>query len=286
MRAFVYPGQGSQVRGMGKELFDQVPQYAAVEQQVDELLGYSMRALCLDDPANRLKQTQYTQPSLYVVNALYHYKALSQGARPDFVAGHSLGEYNALWAAGVFDFITGLRLVKKRGELMARAPNGGMAAIIGLDAERIVKILKDCGANGIEFANYNSPSQIVISGPAEDIQRLGPTFEAAGAGMYVPLQVSAAFHSRYMAAAAREFADFLAPMSFSAPQLPVVSNVTAQPYSKLNASEAVKASLVEQITHPVRWTQSVRYLLSQRVTDFMEVGPGNVLIRLIQQIRP
>lgn len=285
MRAFVYPGQGSQVRGMGKDLFDQLPQYAAVERQVDELLGYSMRALCIEDPSNRLKQTQYTQPSLYVVNALHHYKALSQGTRPDFVAGHSLGEYNALWAAGVFDFITGLRLVKKRGELMARAANGGMAAVIGLDAERIARILKDCCASGIDFANHNSPSQIVISGPAEDIQRLGPTFEAAGAGMYVPLQVSAAFHSRYMAEAAREFADFLAPMSFSAPQLPVVSNVTAQPYPNLNASEAVRAFLVEQITHPVQWTQSVRYLMSRGVTDFVEVGPGNVLIRLIQQIR-
>lgn len=285
MRAFVYPGQGSQIRGMGKDLFDQVPEYAAVEKQVDELLGYSMRTLCIEDPANRLKQTQYTQPSLYVVNALYHYKALSQGLRPDVVAGHSLGEYNALWAAGVFDFISGLRLVKKRGELMAQVVNGSMAAVIGLDSARIERVLQDYGASGVDIANYNSPSQFVISGPADDIQRLGPILEAAGAGMYVPLPVSAAFHSRHMATAAREFANFLARMSFSAPSLPVISNVTAQPYANLNASDVVKSLLMEQITQPVRWTQTVRHLISRGVTDFVEVGPGNVLTRLIQQIR-
>src|SRR6185295_15987496 len=130
MIAFVFPGQGAQKRGMGQGLFDEVREYSAVEREVDALMGYSMRKLCLEDVDNRLKETQYTQPALYVVNALHYYKARSQGLQPGFLAGHSLGEYNALLAAGVFDLLTGLRLVKKRGELMARARAGGMGAII------------------------------------------------------------------------------------------------------------------------------------------------------------
>src|SRR5437764_5403869 len=141
MIAFVSPGQGSQKRGMGQNLFDEVPEYAAVENDVDAMLGYSMRKLCLEDPDNRLKETQFTQPSLYVVNALHHYKAVGQGTRPDYVAGHSLGEYNALLAAGVFDFLTGLRLVRKRGELMSQARNGGMGAVIGLSADALADVI-------------------------------------------------------------------------------------------------------------------------------------------------
>src|SRR5207244_4392938 len=137
MIALVFPGQGSQKRGMGQGLFDEVPEYAAFEKDVDAILGYSMRKLCLEDAENRVKETQFTQPSLYVVNALHYYKAAAEGTRPDYLAGHSLGEYNALLAAGVFDFLTGLRLVKKRGELMSRAKNGGMGAVIGLSASTI-----------------------------------------------------------------------------------------------------------------------------------------------------
>src|ERR1700733_8040785 len=132
MIAFIFPGQGSQKRGMGQGLFDDVREYAVAEKEVDMILGYSLRKLCLEDADNRLKETQFTQPSLYVVNALYYYKALRQGPRPSYLAGHSLGEYNALHAAGVFDLLTGLRLVKKRGELMSQAKNGGMGAVIGL----------------------------------------------------------------------------------------------------------------------------------------------------------
>ena len=285
MIAFVFPGQGSQKRGMGQGLFDEVREYAAVEKDVDAILGYSMRKLCLEDADNRLKETQFTQPGLYVVNALHYYKTLAEGARPDYLAGHSLGEYNALLAAGVYDFLTGLRLVKKRGELMSQAKNGGMGAVIGLGAAAIAKAIKDGGLNGVDVANFNSPSQTVVSGPVEEIKRAGPLFEGAGARMYMPLPVSAAFHSRYMADAAKEFADFLAPMTFSAPKTPVVANVTAQPYPAENASESAKSLLVEQITHSVQWTQSVRYLLARGVTQFSEIGPGNVLTRLVQQIQ-
>jgi malonyl CoA-acyl carrier protein transacylase len=284
MIAFIFPGQGSQKRGMGQGLFDEVREYAAVEKDVDALLGYSMRKLCLEDPENSLKETQFTQPSLYVTNALHYYKAMSEGARPAFVAGHSLGEYNALLAAGAFDFLTGLRLVQKRGELMSQAKNGGMGAVIGLDGRTIARVLQDNGLTAIDVANFNSPSQTVVSGPVDDIRRAGPFFEKAGAQMYIPLQVSAAFHSRYMADAAKAFADFLAPMSFAAPRIPVIANVTAQPYPADNASESVKSLLVKQITHSVQWNDTVRYLLRQGVVQFSELGPGNVLTRMVQQI--
>src|SRR5579863_708143 len=230
MIAFLFPGQGSQKRGMGQGLFDEVREYASVEKHVDTILGYSLRKLCLEDPDNRLKETQYTQPSLYVVNALHYYKAISQDTRPAYLAGHSLGEYNALLAAGVFDFLTGLRLVKKRGELMSQAKNGGMGAVIGLGANVIAKVIKENGLGNIDVANFNSPAQTVVSGPVDDIKRAGPLFERAGAQMYVPLQVSAAFHSRYMADAAKAFAGFVAPMSFAPPKIPVIANVTAEPY--------------------------------------------------------
>lgn len=285
MLAFVFPGQGSQKRGMGQGLFDEVPEYTSVERDVDAIVGYSMRKLCLEDPENRLKETQFTQPSLYVVNALHYYKAVGQGARPAYVAGHSLGEYNALLAAGAFDFLTGLKLVKKRGELMSQAKNGGMGAVIGLDADTVVKVVSDGGLSTLDVANFNSPSQTVVSGPVDDVKRAGPAFERAGAQMFIPLQVSAAFHSRYMADAAKAYADFLAPMSFAAPKIPVVANATAQPYPTDDASEAVKSLLAKQITSSVQWTQSIRFLLQRGVTQFTEMGPGNVLTRMVQQIQ-
>lgn len=281
----MFPGQGSQKRGMGQRLFDEVPEYAAVEKEVDAIAGYSMRRLCLEDTDNRLKETQFTQPSLYVVNALHYYKAISQQPRPAYLAGHSLGEYNALLAAGVFDFLTGLRLVKKRGELMSQAKNGGMGAVIGLSPGAIAKVIEEGGLTSIDVANFNTPSQTVVSGPVEDIKRAGPLFEQSGARMYLPLPVSAAFHSRYMADAAKAFGEFLAPMSFASAQTPVVANVTARPYPAGSASESVKSALVNQITHSVRWTESVRFLISQGVTQFSEMGPGNVLTRMVQQIQ-
>jgi malonyl CoA-acyl carrier protein transacylase len=285
MIALLFPGQGSQRRGMGQGLFDEVREYATNEKDVDSLLGYSLRKLCLEDPDNRLKETQFTQPSLYVVNALHYYKAVSQGIQPAYLAGHSLGEYNALLAAGVFDFLTGLRLVKKRGELMSQAKNGGMGAVIGMGADMIQRIIQANGLSAIDVANFNSPAQTVVSGPVEDIKRAGPIFEREGARMFMPLQVSAAFHSRYMADAAKALAAFMAPMSFAPPKTPVIANATALFYPTDNASESVKSLLVSQMTHSVQWTKSVRLLISRGVTEFIETGPGNVLTRLVQQIQ-
>jgi malonyl CoA-acyl carrier protein transacylase len=284
MLAYVFPGQGSQKRGMGQGLFDSVREYREIESQVDALMGFSIRKMCLEDAGDSLRDTRFTQPCLYVVNALHYYKAVADEGEPDFVAGHSLGEYNALLAAGAFDFISGLRLVKKRGELMSRARNGGMAAVIGLDGPKVSKVIRESALASIDVANFNSPSQTVVSGPTEDVKRAGPVFEKAGARMYVPLQVGAAFHSRYVADAGRVFSDFVAPLSFCAPRMDVIANVTGRPYPVHDAG-AVKAMLVEQITRPVLWTQSIRFLMTTGVTEFKEIGPGNVLTRLVQQIR-
>jgi malonyl CoA-acyl carrier protein transacylase len=283
MKVFVFPGQGSQKKGMGEGLFDSVPEFQHVEPEVDELLGYSLRELCLEDADNDLKETQYTQPALYVVNALHYFKAISEGNKPDAVAGHSLGEYDALLAAGVYDLLTGLRLVQKRGELMSQAQGGGMAAVIGLTPEQIGDVLKTNGVDTIDVANFNSPTQTVISGPVADIQRAKPMFEQAR--MYVPLQVSAAFHSRYMAETAQAFEAFLAGFTFTAPRIPVIANVTAEPYPSVDPGTTVPSLLVRQITQSVQWTQSIRALIARGATDFHEMGPGNVLTKLIQQIQ-
>jgi malonyl CoA-acyl carrier protein transacylase len=285
MNVVMFPGQGSQRRGMGKDLFDQVPEFTSVEKEIDGLLGYSVRALCLEDASNQLSQTQYTQPCLYVVNALHYYKARADGGRPAFLAGHSLGEYNALMAAGAFDFLTGLRLVQKRGELMAQAKNGAMAAVIGLSPEAVMRLVAEHRLKAIDIANYNSPTQIVLSGLEADIQRVGPIMEKAGAKLYVPLPVSAAFHSRYMAEPAEAFDAFLGGFEFSTLTVPVVSNVTAQFYPTESAALSIRSLLVKQIVRPVLWTQSIRFLLGKGATTFSETGPGEVLARLVQQTR-
>lgn len=285
MTVFVFPGQGSQKKGMGGSLFDEVKEFLDVEAEIDALLGYSLRQLCLEDPDGQLKQTQFTQPCLYVVNALHFYMASAAGSQASFLAGHSLGEYNALLAAGAFDLLTGLKLVKRRGELMAQAKNGGMAAVLGMSVSAIERVLQNNGLVGIDVANYNSPSQTVISGPADDIKRIAPLFEQAGAKLYMPLPVSAAFHSRYVVEAAQAYGTYLQGFSFEPLRIPVVANVTGRPYPDGDASAIVRSLLTQQITQPVQWTESVRYLLSRGEAQFMEMGPGHVLTRLVQDIQ-
>lgn len=284
MRTFVFPGQGSQSKGMGADLFDQVPEFTSVEAEIDALLGYSIRELCLEDPNNQLNLTQFTQPALYVVNALHYFKRKAEGQQADYLAGHSLGEYNALLAGGAFDFVTGLKLVQKRGELMGQAKDGGMAAVIGLTAEQIAAVLSENPElSGIDVANYNSPSQTVISGPVPELEKGQEKFKAAGAKLYKILPVSAAFHSRYMQPAADEFASFLEGFSFSPLQVPVVANITGRPY-EADKPEQIKESLVKQIAGSVQWTESIRYLKGLGEMEFEELGPGTVLTKLIRQI--
>ncbi|CAM2933363.1 malonyl CoA-ACP transacylase [Legionella steigerwaltii] len=276
MTTYMFPGQGSQAKGMGIELFSYFPEQI---KQADEALGYSIKELCLDDPKQQLGSTEYTQPALYVIEALSFLARAEEEPMPQYLVGHSLGEYAALFAAGVFDFITGLKLVQKRGALMAQASGGGMLAVINLTEDRIKFLLKANGLDSVDFANFNSTKQIVLSGPAGDIAKANELL-ANEALMCVPLKVSGAFHSRYMQSAADEFAQFIAPFQFLPLQSQVIANVTAEPY----VDNMIKDNLVKQITHPVRWTETIRYLKDQGETVFIEVGPGNVLTRLIAQI--
>ena len=275
LAAWVFPGQGSQRRGMGDGVLDRFPDFCAA---ADRILEYSVRDLCLTNPGGRLRQTQYAQPAIYVVNAL-NYCALQQEP-PDFLAGHSLGEYNALLAAGCFDFETGLRLVQRRGELMGRAAGGGMLAVIGVEAGRVTDILASRGMAEIDVANYNSRQQVVLSGPRAALSAAGEALARSG-GRCVPLDVSAAFHSRYMAEAAADFAEQLRSFDFDEPRRPVISNVTAEPYAKGNIADL----LARQIDSPVRWRESLQYLIRQGVGVLREVGPGRVLTDLWQAAR-
>lgn len=276
----LFPGQGSQAKGMGGELFDR---YRDMTADASSVLGYSIKELCVDDPRGELGLTQFTQPALFVVNALmYRARIDDGGAAPDFVAGHSLGEYNALLAAGCFDFATGVALVKERGALMGRVSGGGMSAVIGLEPERIQSVLHESAeGRNVDVANFNSFEQTVIAGPKEDLAAVKPALEAAGARMVVPLNVSAPFHSRYMRDAQREFEGFLARFDFKAPAIPVISNVRARPYE----GDMVRGTLAEQIGNSVRWLDSMLYLLEKPEPVFEEVGPGQVLSKLLKQIQ-
>ncbi len=276
----LFPGQGSQVQGMGAELFDRYPEMTAT---ADRVLGYSIKELSVDDPRGELGLTQFTQPALFIVNALMYRARLEDGgAAPEVVAGHSLGEYNALYAAGCFDFETGVTLVRERGALMGRVSGGGMMAVIGLEPEKIQTVLSESEeGRRVDVANFNSFDQTVVAGPKADLDAVKPAIEAAGARMVVPLNVSAPFHSRYMRDAQREFEGFLQGFTFAAPRIPVISNVRARPYEP----DMVRATLAEQIGNSVRWLDSMLYLMEKPEPDFNEVGPGQVLTKLLKQIQ-
>lgn len=277
MRAFVFPGQGSQSVGMGKDLFHEFRDYV---ERADQILGYSVEELCLSDPHKVLSRTQYTQPALFVVETLTFLKKLQTQPMPAYLAGHSLGEYCALFAAGTFDFDDGLRIVKMRGQLMSEASGGGMAAVVSCDVRKIRELLHANGLGGIDIANLNSPRQTVISGPLPDLESARPHIEKLGAG-YIPLSVSAPFHSRYMAPVKEQFGNFLRNFQFRPLKVPVIANVNALPYQ----DHQIIYNLKEQLCGSVNWTDSVNYLLSRGVNEFEEVGPGTVLTRLIKEIR-
>lgn len=278
---FVFPGQGSQAVGMGEGLFDQ---FSELTQQASDYMGMDIRKLCLEGPAETLNQTRYTQPALYTVNAFSYMARVEElGHEPDFLAGHSLGEYNALLAAGVYDFMTGFKLVDRRGDLMAEAPPGGMAAVLGLPVSQIRNALVDNGLDTIDVANLNAPTQTVISGPKDAIRRAEGPILAAGAKRYVVLNVSGAFHSRYMAEAAKAFHGFMLNFQYAAPSIPVIANYTAAPYPA--DRDGIIENLTKQIEKSVRWVETVQVLAQKPEPEFEEIGPGKVLSGLIRQIQ-
>ncbi|MFF3641655.1 ACP S-malonyltransferase [Streptomyces sp. NPDC002564] len=278
MKVYGFPGQGSQAKGMGKDLFDAFPDETAI---ADSVLGYSIRELCVDDPRRELKLTRFTQPALYTVSALTWLRARRDDPEPpDWLVGHSLGEYVALFAAGAFDFETGLRLVARRGELMSRAEGGRMAAVLGADLPTVERALAEHGLGELDIANHNAPTQFVLAGPADPIGRAKAVFEGLGAH-YVTLNVSAPFHSRYLRATAEEFGRYLDGFDLRDPAIPVLANAHARPYGP----GEVKQLLARQISSPVRWSETVRYLMGQGEFTFEELGPGRVLRKLVTKIK-
>ncbi|MBA3720775.1 MAG: ACP S-malonyltransferase [Parachlamydiaceae bacterium] len=279
MTAYIFPGQGSQSKGMGEGLFKEFPE---ITTQADSILGFSIEKLCLEDTQQQLNQTQYTQPALFTVGVLSYLKKIKEsGKTPNYVAGHSLGEYNALFAAGVFNFETGLKLVKKRGELMSQIQGGGMAAIVGLGEDVVTSLLKNSGLQNVFIANFNSYSQFVISGEMNQVASAQKIFEDAGASLVVPLKVSGAFHSPFMNVAEKQFDLYLQNSIFLPPSIPVYSNFSANLYD----ATSVQKNLSHQISHPVKWTQIIKQLLNKSIDNFEEVGPGKVLTGLVRRIK-
>lgn len=285
MIAFVFPGQGAQKVGMGRSLAESFPICRDTFAEADEALGEPLGALCFDGPDDRLMLTENTQPAILAMSTAVARLAVANGLQPDFAAGHSLGEYSAHVAAGTLSFADALRTVKRRGRFMQEAVPvgvGAMAAILGLDADGVERACAEA-ADGqvVTPANFNAPGQIVIAGHTDAVARAGQIAKVLGAKRAISLAVSAPFHCPLMRPAEEQLAPILRGLESRDPSFPVAANVDAQ--LKRMATEAIDA-LVRQVSNPVRWEESVRRLLAEGVTTFVELGPGSVLAGLIKKI--
>lgn len=282
---FVFPGQGSQYVGMGKSLYDNSKRARELFQQADSALGLSLTSLCFEGPAEELQKTEYAQPAILTVSIACLEALKECGLRPAMAAGHSLGEYSALVAAGSLAFLDAVRLVRQRGRFMQEAVPlgvGGMIAVLGLKGAEVVDVCKNAGDAGIvEAANLNCPGQVVIAGEKNALTRAAELARDAGARRCIPLPVSAPFHSSLMRSAGERLAEKLDGVQVLDPAIGVVANVSAD-YVK-SAAE-VRASLIEQVFRPVRWEESIRRILADGNNVFVEVGPGKVLTGLIKKI--
>jgi [acyl-carrier-protein] S-malonyltransferase len=293
--AWLFPGQGSQTVGMGRELYAQLPAARAVFDEADATLGLPLTRLCFEGPETELTATENAQPALLTVStALVRAIEVQAGPelpRPLAVAGHSLGEYSALVAGGALDFATALRLVRRRGELMAAASEGTMTAVIGMAAGPLEQLCREVSASlqgdelasTVVVANYNAPDQLVISGSALGVEHAARLARERGAKRVIPLKVSAAFHSPLMRHAAEGMAQALATVDVRDLTTPLIANVTAQP---LTSAAAVRREAVDQVVAPVRWVASVQQMVAQGITTFIEIGPGKVLTGLVRRIAP
>lgn len=286
MKAYVFPGQGAQFPGMAKDLYETSPKAREMFSRANEILGFDITAIMFGGTAEQLKQTKVTQPSIFLHSVIL--ASCSPDFRPDMVAGHSLGEFSALTAAGALDFEDGLRLVAIRAGAMQKACEaapGTMAAVLGLPAETVEEICAECaGTDAVVVpANYNCEGQIVISGSLEGVAAASVRMKEAGARKVVQLPVGGAFHSPLMKSAADELAEGIRSVRFRKPVCPVYQNYTAQPTTD---PDIIKTNLLSQLTGPVRWTQTIVNMIADGADEFIESGPGKVLQGLISKISP
>ena len=284
MKAYLFPGQGSQFPGMGKDLFDQSEIAKEMFQVSDEILGFELSTILIEGSKEDLQQTRVTQPAIFL-HSVITAKVIGNDFKPDAVAGHSLGEFSALTAAGVIDFESGLKLVSQRAEAMQKACNlseGRMAAVLGLE-DNIVEEICQQTPGVVVAANYNCPGQLVISGSKDAIESACKNLELVGARRALVLPVSGAFHSPLMEPARTELANAIDYTNFSAPFCPIYQNTTAM---SVEDPIEIKKNLIAQLTSPVMWTQTINAMVESGITDFFEVGPGKVLQGLIRKIAP
>ncbi|MFC4103650.1 ACP S-malonyltransferase [Paenibacillus xanthanilyticus] len=284
--AFVFPGQGAQAVGMGKDAYDSIEASRAIIDRADEALGFSLSSIIFEGPEETLKQTANTQPALLTVSVALLEAFKARGVNPDYVAGHSLGEYSALVAAGVMSFEDAVRTVRARGEFMEQAvPNGqgAMAAVLGAERDALAALCAKASAEAgaVELANVNCPGQIVVSGTAAGVQAIVERGKEAGAKRVIPLEVSGPFHSSLMKPAADRLSGVLSELSLNDAAVPVVANVTAE---AVVGKDDIRRLLAEQVFSPVLWEDSIRYLIAQGVDTFYEIGSGTVLAGLIKKI--